>query len=68
MQFPLNAPPPLCERNGKGKPMFIGHYGPAFGAKAAARSIPLWVLFIAVQWLDVVWSILVLNGIEKVKI
>jgi hypothetical protein len=48
--------------------MFIGHYGPAFGAKAAARSIPLWVLFIAVQWLDVVWSVLVLNGIEKVKI
>jgi hypothetical protein len=48
--------------------MFIGHYGPAFGAKAAARSIPLWVLFIAVQWLDVVWSILVLNGIEKVNI
>jgi hypothetical protein len=48
--------------------MFIGHYGPAFGAKAAVRRIPLWVLFIAVQWLDVVWSILVMTGIEKVKI
>ena len=37
--------------------MFIGHYGPAFGAKAAQQAIPLWVLFVAVQWLDVWWSI-----------
>ena len=48
--------------------MFIGHYGPAFGAKAAVPRVPLWVLFIAVQWLDVIWSILVLAGVEKVKI
>jgi hypothetical protein len=48
--------------------MFIGHYGPAFGAKAAMRQIPLWVLFIAVQWMDVVWSIFVMTGIEKVRI
>jgi hypothetical protein len=48
--------------------MFIGHYGPAFGAKAAVRRVPLWVYFIAVQWLDVIWSTLVLLGIEKVRI
>jgi hypothetical protein len=48
--------------------MFIGHYGPAFGAKAALRTIPLWVLFIAVQWMDVWWSIFVLTGVEKVRI
>lgn len=48
--------------------MFIGHYGPAFGAKAALKQIPLWVLFIAVQWMDVIWSIFVLTGIEKVRI
>jgi hypothetical protein len=48
--------------------MFIGHYGPAFGAKAAVRRVPLWVYFIAVQWLDVIWSSLVLLGIEKMKI
>lgn len=48
--------------------MFIGHYGPAFGAKPALRRIPLWVLFIAVQWMDVVWSLLVLSGIEKLRI
>jgi hypothetical protein len=48
--------------------MFIGHYGPAFGAKAAAPRIPLWVLFVAVQFLDVVWTILVLCGVEKLRI
>ena len=48
--------------------MFIGHYGPAFGAKAALRTVPLWVFFIAVQWMDVWWSIFVLTGVEKVKI
>ena len=48
--------------------MFIGHYGPAFGAKAAVRHVPLWIYFIAVQWLDVIWSILVLTGVEKVRI
>ena len=51
-----------------GGAVFIGHYGPAFGAKAAARRVPLWVYFVAVQWLDVVWSVLVLPGVEKVKI
>jgi hypothetical protein len=48
--------------------MFIGHYGPAFGAKAAVRAVPLWVLFVAVQFMDVIWALLVLLGIEKVKI
>lgn len=48
--------------------MFIGHYGPAFGAKAAVKTIPLWVLFIAVQWMDVWWSIFVLTGVEKLRI
>ena len=48
--------------------MFIGHYGPAFGAKAAVRRVPLWVYFIAVQWRDVIWSSLVLLGVEKVRI
>ena len=48
--------------------MFIGHYGPAFGAKAALRMVPLWVLFVAVQWLDVCWSVLVLLGVEKLRI
>ena len=48
--------------------MFIGHYGPAFAAKPLARPVPLWLLFVAVQWLDVCWSSLVLLGVEKVRI
>jgi membrane-bound metal-dependent hydrolase YbcI (DUF457 family) len=48
--------------------MFVGHYGVSFAAKRADRSIPLWVLFIAVQLLDVLWAPFVLLGIEKVRI
>jgi hypothetical protein len=48
--------------------MFVGHYGPALAAKAVKKTIPLWVLFLAVQLLDVFWSIFVLLGIEKVRI
>jgi hypothetical protein len=48
--------------------VFIGHSGVAFGAKPAAPFAPLWVCFLAVQWLDVVGSILVLLGIEKLRI
>src|SRR6266487_831796 len=48
--------------------MFVGHYGPSLAAKALKKTIPLWVLFIAVQWVDVLWSIFVLLGIEKVRI
>jgi hypothetical protein len=48
--------------------MFVGHYGVSFAAKPVAKSVPLWVWFIAVQWLDVVWSVLVLLGIEMLRI
>jgi len=48
--------------------MFIGHYGPAFGLKPLCKPLPLWLLFIAVQWLDVGWALLVLAGVEKVRI
>ncbi len=48
--------------------MFVGHYGPSFAAKALKKSIPISVLFLAVQLLDVFWSIFVLLGIEKVRI
>lgn len=48
--------------------MFVGHYGVSFAAKKSAASVPLWVLFIAVQLLDVVWAPLVLLGVEKARI
>src|SRR5437762_11221781 len=48
--------------------MFIGHYGPSFAIKSLRPTIPLWLLFIAVQVVDVAWAVLVLLGVEKVRI
>ncbi|MFI5119908.1 MAG: hypothetical protein ACHQM4_05810 [Thermoanaerobaculia bacterium] len=48
--------------------VFVGHYGVSFSAKKVEPSIPLWVLFLAVQFLDVLWAPFVLLGIEKVRI
>lgn len=48
--------------------MFVGHYGVSLAVKAADKRIPLWLLFIAVQFIDVLWAIFVLTGLEKVRI
>lgn len=48
--------------------MFIGHYGVSYGAKAMKPAVPLWLLFLAVQFLDVLWGLFVLLGLEKVRI
>ena len=48
--------------------MFVGHYGVSFAGKKVEQSIPLWVLFLAVQLLDVLWAPFILLGIEKVRI
>ena len=46
--------------------MFVGHYSVAFAAKTA--KIPLWILFVAVQFLDYIWATLVQLGIEKLRV
>ena len=48
--------------------MLVGHYGPAFALKGQGRAIPLWLLFVAVQWLDILWAVFVYLGIEKLRI
>ncbi len=48
--------------------MFVGHYGPSFAIKTLRPAIPLWLLFIAVQLVDVAWAVLILLGVEKVRI
>ncbi|MGD8317502.1 MAG: hypothetical protein PVH21_05585 [Myxococcales bacterium] len=48
--------------------MFVGHYGPSLGLRHASGGVPLWVLFLAVQFVDVLWSLLVMAGVEKVRI
>ncbi len=47
--------------------MFIGHYGPTLAAKPLEKRLPLWLLFLAVQWLDVAWSALVMLGVERLR-
>jgi len=48
--------------------MFVGHYGVAFAARGAEKRLPLWAYFIAVQWVDILWTVLVFFGVEKVHI
>lgn len=48
--------------------MFIGHYGAAYAIKRWRPDISLFALFLAVQVLDVAWSVFVMLGIEKVRI
>ena len=48
--------------------MFVGHYSVAFAAKTEQNKVPLWVLWIAVQFLDYIWATLVLLGIERLRV
>jgi membrane-bound metal-dependent hydrolase YbcI (DUF457 family) len=48
--------------------MFIGHFGLGFGIKKATPGVSLGLLFIAVQFLDLLWPTLLLLNIEQVEI
>ncbi|ABQ25604.1 hypothetical protein [Geotalea uraniireducens] len=48
--------------------MFIGHFGAGFGAKAAAPKTSLGTLFLASQFIDLLWPSLLLMGAERVRI
>ncbi len=48
--------------------MFIGHFAVAFGAKKAAPRASLGTLILASQFLDFLWPILVLLGVEHATI
>jgi hypothetical protein len=48
--------------------MFIGHFGVGFGAKRAAPRVSLGTMFLAAQFLDLLWPTLLLLGIERVRI
>lgn len=48
--------------------MFTGHFAAAFAAKKADRHLSLGTSFMAAQWLDLLWPLLLLTGIEKVAI
>lgn len=48
--------------------MLTGHYAPAFLIKTLQPRLPLWLLFMAVQLVDVAWCLLILGHVEKVHI
>ncbi|MCP4422177.1 MAG: hypothetical protein GY805_36660 [Chloroflexi bacterium] len=48
--------------------MNIGHYGVSLALKKADTKISLGLLFFAAQFVDILWAVLVLLGIERAKI
>jgi hypothetical protein len=48
--------------------MFLGHYGIAFAAKRAAPRTSLGTLAFAAQFLDELWPILLLLGVERLRV
>lgn len=48
--------------------MFIGHFAVAFASKRVAPRVSLGTLVVAAAFLDVVWPVLVLLGIEHFRI
>ena len=48
--------------------MFIGHFAAAFAAKKVAPKVSLGTLVLAAAFLDVVWPVLVLLGVERFRI
>jgi hypothetical protein len=48
--------------------MFLGHYGVAFAARRAAPRASLGTTIFAAQFLDELWPVLLLAGVERVRI
>ena len=48
--------------------MFIGHFAVGFAAKRAVPRVSLGMLFVAALFADILWPVLVLLGIEQVRI
>lgn len=48
--------------------MFVGHYSVSLATRRSPVDLPLWVWFVAVQWLDFGFMTLVLLGVEKLRI
>jgi hypothetical protein len=48
--------------------MFLGHFAVGFAAKSAAPKVSLGTLFLAAQFLDLLWPALLLLGVERVSI
>ena len=47
--------------------MFTGHFAAAVAAKSVAPRAPLWVYVGAAQFIDIIWSGLIIAGVEKLR-
>ncbi len=48
--------------------MYIGHYSTAIAAKAIAPQMPFWLVLMAAQFIDVMWAIFILTGVERISL
>lgn len=48
--------------------MFVGHYAASFAIKPLAKDVPLWFLFIAAQFLDILFFPFAVAGIESFRL
>jgi hypothetical protein len=48
--------------------MFLGHYGVALAAKKVAPRVSLGTLFLSTQFVDLLWPVFLLLGLERVRI
>jgi hypothetical protein len=48
--------------------VFVGHFAVGFMAKRAAPRLPLPLLFVAVSFLDILWPLFIVLGIEHARI
>lgn len=48
--------------------MFAGHYGVSLAAKKVEPKAPLGLLFLAAQFVDILWALFMQVGIEKVQV
>lgn len=48
--------------------MLIGHFAPALVLQRTRASVPLWILFVATQAVDVLWALFILTGVEHARI
>lgn len=48
--------------------MFLAHHAAGYAAKRFAPKVSLGVLFLAAMWLDLIWPLLTLGGVEHFRV
>lgn len=58
----------MAARDESRRVVIAGHFAFAAAVKSRERTVPLWALMLATQWLDVVFVPLFVRGIERIQI